>query len=68
MLRELYSKYTIKQIKENNEVVLINPIYETTDSVRQIICKSGLNVSKYEKEKVLVIIDSLKEYFSRNQI
>ena len=62
-LREMYSKYVQEQIKENNEIILINPFYETTDSVRQILSKSGVNVSKYEKEKGLVIIDSLKEYF-----
>lgn len=62
-LREMYSKYVQEQIKENNEIILINPFYETTDSVRQTLSKSGVNVSKYEKEKGLVIIDSLKEYF-----
>ena len=62
-LREMYSKYVQEQIKENNEIILINPFYETTDYVRQILSKSGVNVSKYEKEKGLVIIDSLKEYF-----
>ena len=62
-LREMYSKYVQEQIKENNEIILINPFYETTDCVRQILSKSGVNVSKYEKEKGLVIIDSLKEYF-----
>jgi hypothetical protein len=62
-LRELYSNYIQKQIEENNEMILINPFYETTDSVRQILSKKGVNVSKYEREKVLVIIDSLKEYF-----
>ena len=62
-LREMYSKYVQAQIKENNEIILINPFYEITDSVRQILSKSGVNVSKYEKEKGLVIIDSLKEYF-----
>jgi hypothetical protein len=62
-LREVYSKYVQKQIKENNEIILINPFYETTDSVRLILSKTGINVSKYEKEKGLVIIDSLKEYF-----
>ena len=62
-LREMYSNYVQKQINENNEIILINPFYETTDSVRQILSKSGVNVSKYEKEKGLVIIDSLKEYF-----
>jgi hypothetical protein len=64
-LREMYSQYIQKQIKNNNnnEIILINPFYETTDSVRQILSKSGVNVSKYEKENGLVIIDSLKEYF-----
>ena len=66
-LRELYSNYVKKQIGENNEMVLINPFYETTESVRQILSKNGVNVSKYEKEKVLVIIDSLKEYFGQQQ-
>jgi MEDS: MEthanogen/methylotroph, DcmR Sensory domain len=64
-LRELYSNYIQEQIEENNEMILINPFYETTDSVRQILSKKGVNVSKYEKEKVLVIIDSLKEYFGQ---
>ena len=62
-LREMYSKYIQKQINENNETILINPLYETTDSVRQILSKNGIDVSKYEKEKGLVIIDSLQEYF-----
>ena len=66
-LREMYSKYIQKQINENNETILINPFYETTDSVRQILSKNGVNVSKYEKEKMLVIIDSLKVYFSQQQ-
>jgi DcmR-like sensory protein len=64
-LRELYSNYIKKQIEENNEMILINPFYETTDSVRQILSKKGVNVYKYEREKVLVIIDSLKEYFGQ---
>jgi len=65
--RELYSSYIKKHIEENNEMILINPFYETTDSVRQILSKNGVNVSKYEKENVLVIIDSLKEYFGQQQ-
>jgi hypothetical protein len=62
-LREMYSNYVQNQIKENNEIILINSFYETTDSVRQILSKNGINVSEYEKEKGLVIIDSLKQYF-----
>ena len=62
--RELYSGYIQKQIEKNNEVILINPFYETTDSVRQILSKDGIDVSKYENENELVIIDSLQEYFN----
>ena len=65
-LRKLYSMYIHKQIEVNNEMILINPFYETTDSVRQVLSQyntPGLDVSKYEKEKSLMIIDSLAEYF-----
>ena len=54
----------------NNEMVLINPFYETTDSVRQVLSQyntPGLDVSKYEKERVLMIIDSLEEYFGEQE-
>jgi hypothetical protein len=67
-LREIYSDYTYKQLKENNEIVLINPFYETTDSVRQVLSEKYekdnpiLDVSRYEKEGALIIADSLKEY------
>jgi predicted secreted protein len=64
-LRDLYSNYIGKQIEDNNEIVLINPFYETTDSVRQVL--SGINVSKYEKEKSLIIMDSLEEYFGQQK-
>jgi MEDS: MEthanogen/methylotroph, DcmR Sensory domain len=63
-LRELYSNYIRKQIEENNEIVLVNPFYETTDSVRKVLSQSNdsLDVSKHGKEKALIIADSLKEY------
>ena len=66
-LRELYSNFTHKQIKDNNELVLINPFYETTDSVRQVLshCDHNMDVSKYEKEKALLIADSMEEYFGQ---
>jgi hypothetical protein len=66
-LRELYSNYTHKQIQDNNTIVLINPFYETVDSVRQVLSRAnhGMDISKYEKEKTLMIIDSLYEYFEQ---
>jgi hypothetical protein len=62
-LRDLYSNYVQSQTKENNEIILINPFYENTDSVRQTLSLNDISVLKYEKAKELVIIDSLKEYF-----
>jgi MEDS: MEthanogen/methylotroph, DcmR Sensory domain len=65
-LREIYSNYAHKQIKENNEIVLLNPFYETTDSVRQVLSEQhdrGMDdVSKLEKEESLIIADALEEY------
>jgi len=63
-LRDLYSGYIHKQIKENNEIVVTNPFYETTDSVRQVLSQynHGIDASKYEKEESLLIADALEEY------
>jgi hypothetical protein len=63
-LRDLYSNYIHKQFKDNNEVVLINPFYETTDSVRQVLSQynHGIDTPKYEKEESLIIADALEEY------
>ena len=65
-LRELYSNYVMKKIEENNEIVIVNPFYETTDSVRQALSEKNNHrvdaISKYEKEESLMIADSLEEY------
>ena len=65
-LRDLYSEYIHKQIKENNEIVLLNPFYETTDSVRQILSEKfndGMDeIARHEKEESLMIADALEEY------
>jgi hypothetical protein len=71
-LRELYSSYTHKQIEENNETVLINPFYETTNSVRQVLSQynhgSMDDISKYEKEESLMIADALEEYLGNQPL
>ena len=66
-LRELYSNYIHSSIEDNNELVLLNPFYETADSVRQVLshCDHNMDVSKYEKEKSLLIADSMEEYFGQ---
>jgi hypothetical protein len=66
-LREIYSNYIYKQLKENNLIVLINSFYETIDSVRQVLSQkygNGMDdISKHEQEKALIIADSLERYF-----
>jgi archaellum biogenesis ATPase FlaH len=66
-MRQLYASYINKQIQENNEIVLVNPFYETTESIRQLLSQRNpdLDVPKHEKEKSLIIIDSLEEYFGK---
>jgi hypothetical protein len=73
-LRRIYSQYTKTQLKDHNEIVLILPYYETMDTVRLALSGadtngsnnfgySGIDVSKYEKDGSLIIMDSLKGYF-----
>jgi hypothetical protein len=52
---------------EKNEIILVNPFYETIDSIRQMLsqCNPSLDVSKHEREKSLIVIDSLEEYFGK---
>ena len=65
-LRRFYSLYIHKQIVERNEVVQMASFYETGDSVRETLAKGhrSIDVEGLEREKVLVIVDSLKKYFA----
>jgi hypothetical protein len=68
-VREYYSYYIKKRIEEYNDIVLFAPFYETTNSVRRTLSEGymTIDVSKYEEEGILVIIDSLKNYFSQEE-
>jgi hypothetical protein len=69
-LREFYSYYIQIQIEEKKEMVLINPFYETTDTLRETLATGykPIDVKKYEKiEKRLVIGDSLKKYLGQKE-
>jgi hypothetical protein len=69
--RQIYSYYTKKQLEENNELILLLPYYETTDTVRRSLRENNyarMDVRKYEKEGLLVIIDSLRAYFCSTSI
>src|SRR5919112_3625348 len=70
-LRQLYTGYIKTQLEYNNELVLILPYYETTGTVRSVLSEnhssnggSVFDISKYEKEGSLVIIDSAEVYFT----
>ncbi|HYX57041.1 MAG TPA: MEDS domain-containing protein [Nitrososphaeraceae archaeon] len=69
--RQIYSFYTKIQLEENNELVLLLPHYETTDTVRRSLRENeyaSMDVRKYEKQGLLVIIDSVRAYFCSTSI
>jgi hypothetical protein len=70
-LRQIYTGYIKTQLEYNNELVLILPYYETTETVRSVLSENHnsnegniIDVRKYEKEGSLMIIDSAEAYFS----
>ena len=65
-LREMYSHYVKSALSDQgNEIVLVLPFLETVDNVRRILSdiNANIDVSRYEKEQSLLIMDSLKIYF-----
>ena len=51
--RQIYSYYAKILLEENNELVLLLPYYETTDSVRRHLWENEhacIDVRKYEKK------------------
>ncbi len=76
--RKIYSVYSKMQLENKNDIVLLLPFYETTESVRKILSTSddlscddrvsSLDIRKHEKEGSLVIVDSKKAYFGSNTV
>ena len=73
-LRRIYSNYSKIQLENKNDIVLLLPFYETTESVRKILSGSfhdaisSLDIGKNEKDGSLVIVDSKKAYFGSKTI
>jgi|SRR6187200_1503104 hypothetical protein len=59
-LRDLYSNYVHKRIEQNNEIVLINPFYETTDAVRQVLSEKYSHGMKYRYQQNMICL--LKDF------
>lgn len=66
-VRQFYSMYIKKQIEEDNGMVVFSSFYEKTDTIRNFLSNgfASLDVTKYEKDNILVIINSQKMYFSK---
>jgi hypothetical protein len=56
-IRNIYAEYIGIQIIEYNAEILFLPYYDTTDKVRQVLKTNGLDVSNYEKNNSLTLID-----------
>ena len=79
--RKIYNSYSKMQLGNKNDIVLLLPFYETTESVRKILSKSDdaslgfcddrvsiFDIRKHEKEGSLVIVDSKKAYFGSKTV
>ena len=68
-MRQVYSFYIGTALSGNNEVVIVFPFYETTDSVRRVLGESefGIDVKKQENQHSLVLMDSLKAHFDSTE-
>src|SRR5438105_2509146 len=77
----VYNSNSKMQIANKNDIVLLLPFYETTESVRRILLTSDdvslglcdnhlsiLDIRKHEKEGSLVIVDSKKAYFGSKTV
>jgi MEDS: MEthanogen/methylotroph, DcmR Sensory domain len=63
-VRELYTSYAKTLLeKGNKELVVILPFYEDISSVRYALSEVLDDVRKYEREQVLLIVDSYQAYF-----
>ena len=66
VLRHIYSTYCKSQLEKGKEIAVILPTYENISSVRRTLTNVGLDVSRFEKDDSLVILDSVEGYFGPN--
>jgi hypothetical protein len=61
-LRKIYCEFAKLEIRENN-IVLLFPFYETTDSVRLALFNDGIGIEKYEDSLSIMIIQAMRAFF-----
>ena len=66
MLKHIYSKYCKSQLEKGREIIVILPTYENLSSVRRTLTEVEVDVSRFENDGSLVILDSVKGYFDSN--
>jgi hypothetical protein len=68
-LRIVYSNYVKAQLQSEDPTVIILflPYYETSDSVREVLIQTGIDVKSFEKRGSLVIVDVMKALASQNK-
>jgi len=66
VLREIYSRYSKSQLEKGEEIIVLLPTYENANSVRRTLTDIDVDVSKFEEDGSLVILDSVKGYFRSN--
>lgn len=60
-MRRVYSNYIKRQMEEEPDaMVLFLPYYDTTDNVRDVLKRKGVDVKDHEKKGSIVILDILK--------
>jgi hypothetical protein len=64
--RKVYTQHAKRQM-EKNEVVVLLPYYETTDRVRSVLDRAGVDVRAQESSGYLVIMDSYSAYLGFQQ-
>jgi hypothetical protein len=62
-LKEIYSRYFKSRLETSKEIILFLSTYQSVDSVRRTLRSIDLDVTRYEEDGSLVIVDSVRGYF-----
>lgn len=63
VLREIYSRYFKSRLKNDKESILFLSTYQNIHSVRDTLRDVDVDVTKFEQNGSLVILDSVRSYF-----
>jgi hypothetical protein len=61
--KETYARYFKSRLQNNKEIILFLSTYQNVHSVRDTLIEAGVDVTKFEREGFLLILDSVRTYF-----